>query len=109
MADSYLAISAIANDDYMKERVTACATQQWHLGNVDLGVDGNNAYNVGQWVETNRYLWAASPQWGEKWKYALDSHPDEPDYEPGQDEAVITDGDILATVQALGAPEEPAE
>jgi hypothetical protein len=107
MADSYLAISAIANDQYMNERLKACATQQTHLGNAPIIAD--DPFNIPyvlpaiNWVEQNKYLWAASPSWGEKWSSALVSHPDDPDYEPGKDEAVITDDDILATVQALTA------
>ncbi|HEY7418457.1 MAG TPA: hypothetical protein VH593_24975 [Ktedonobacteraceae bacterium] len=103
MADSYLAISEIANDVNMQERMKAATTQQWHLGNVNLGDTTDSAYTVALWVTNNCYLWAASPGWGEKWTYAQDTHTDDPDYEPGKDEAVITDGDILATVQALGA------
>jgi hypothetical protein len=98
MPDSYLAISAIASDQFMTERMNAAATQQSHLGSVGL----DSAPLV--WVSENRYLWAASPTWGEKWTYALDSHPDDPDYQPGKDDAVITDADILATVQELGGP-----
>jgi hypothetical protein len=101
MADTYLAISQIANDQYMTERMNSAATQQWHLESVDLGQYGNNPYNVTMWVKDNRYLWASSPSWGEKWDYALASHPDQPDYEPGKDAAVITDADILAAVQQL--------
>jgi len=98
MADSYYAISQIANDSFMHGRLIACTTQQQHLGNVVIVGD------AGVWVSTNRYLWAASPSWGEKWDYALASHPNDTTYSPGADSAVITDGDILATVQALGAP-----
>jgi hypothetical protein len=97
MADSYVAISRIANDYWMRERMTACATQQAHLGTVAM--DDPQA-----WVIDNRYIWASSPGWGEKWDYTLATHPDDPDYEPGKDPAVITDADILATVQALGPP-----
>lgn len=98
MADPYLAIAAIANDQYMTERMNAAATQQSYLGNVAM-----MPTDPLQWVTLNRYVWASSPTWGEKWKYALDSHPaEDPPYEPGKDEAVITDGDILATVQLLG-------
>lgn len=95
MTDSYLSIAAIAQDQFMNERMRACATQQVSLGSVQLNVDPS------LWVQQNAYLWASSPSWGEKWTYALDSHPDEPDYEPGKDDAVITDEDILATVQHL--------
>jgi hypothetical protein len=101
MGDSYLAISQIAKDEYMQDRVKAAVTQQWHLGNIDLGISGNNAYNVSLWVEANCYLWASSPSWGEKWAYALAAN----NQEPGKDEAVITDADILATVQALFSSE----
>lgn len=97
MADSYLSIAAIAGDAYMNSRVTACAVQQAHLGSVTLD-------DPAAWASANSYLWAASPGWGEKWTYALDSNPDDPGYAPGKDDAVITDADILASVQALAAP-----
>jgi hypothetical protein len=97
MADAYLAISEIATDDNMVERLRASATQQSHLGNV-------NITDPLTWVDLNRYVWASSPDWGAAWDSALAGHPDDPDYEPGKDPAVITDGMILATVQTLGAP-----
>jgi hypothetical protein len=100
--DSYLSIAAIASDPYMSERVRACAAQQSELGSVDI--DEPIA-----WTASERYVWAASPGWGEAWSYAIETHPpDPPDefgnttvYEPGKDDTVITDGQILATVQAL--------
>jgi hypothetical protein len=99
MADSYLAISQIANDTYMNQRVLACAAQQQQLG---------AAIDSGNWVWQNRYFWASSPTWGEKWDYAHATHDPatgEPPYQAGADATVITDADILATVQALiGAP-----
>lgn len=98
MADPFLAISAIANDDFMNERLRACATQQVQLQTVSIASN----LDALTWVYVNRYVWASSPSWGEKWKYALDSHPAaDPPYQPGKDEAVITDGDILSTVQSL--------
>ncbi len=96
MTDSYLGIAAIANDLSMTERMRAAATQQVHLGDVPLIVDPVS------WVTANRYLWASSPSWAEKWEYALETHTDNPDYEPGKDPTVITDDDILSTVQNLG-------
>jgi hypothetical protein len=103
MADSYLSIAAIAGDQFMTERLNAAVTQQDHLGEANFGDYGNNPYNLTQWVRDYRYLWAASPDWGAAWDSALAAHPPEtePDYEPGKDPAVITDGQILATVQAL--------
>jgi hypothetical protein len=104
MADPYLAIAAIANDEFMIERMNACVTQQQHFGNFDAGMPNTDApFSAQEWVRQYKYVWASSPSWGEKWQYALDTHASEPEYEPGKDEAVITDGDILATVQALGS------
>lgn len=97
MADAYLAISEIANDTFMVQRMYAATTQQEHLGDFNGG-----PYNAVTWVDYNRYLWASSPGWGAAWDSALAAHPDDPDYEPGKDPAVITDGMILATVQELG-------
>jgi len=99
MADSYLSIANIAGNNFMHQRMVACATQQAHLGSTP-GIE-----DPGVWVSQNSYLWASSPGWGEKWDYALATHPPiegQPLYDPGQDAAVITDADILATVQALG-------
>lgn len=95
--DSYLAISQIANDENMTERMRAGATQQVYLGNAPA-ISGYPP----EWVNQNRYVWAASPGWGAAWDSALAAHPDDPEYEPGADPAVITDGMILSTVQALG-------
>lgn len=109
MADSYKSIAVIANDEHIKERMRACATQQAHLGNAPIisndPVNKPDTWAAINWVEQNRYLWAASPSWGEKWASALVSHAGETDYQPGNDEAVITDADILAVVQSLTALE----
>src|SRR4051812_29260806 len=97
MADSYLAISEIATDQWMRERMMAAGTQQSYLGSAPLIQP-----TVIQWVDINRYVWASSPGWGAAWDSALAGHSDDPDYEPGKDPAVITDGMILSTVQQLG-------
>jgi hypothetical protein len=104
MADSYLSIAAIAGDQFMTERLNAAVTQQDYLGSIDVGTYGNNPYNLTQWVNDYRYVWASSPGWGAAWDSALAAHPDDPEYEPGKDPAVITDGMILSTVQQLGSP-----
>jgi hypothetical protein len=106
MADAYLAISEIATDEHMTERVRAAATQQAYLGNADnIGNIGNQPLGLSalDWVANNRYVWAASPGWGAAWDSSLAGHPDDPAYEPGRDPGVITDGMILSTVQALGS------
>ena len=96
MADPYLAISEIASDQYMNERMNAAATQEAYLR--EQGVLAGDPLS---WVSMNRYVWASSPAWGEAWRYAQTVNEADPDYEPGKDEGVITDGMILATVQAL--------
>jgi hypothetical protein len=100
MADSLLAIAQIAADGFMVERLNACASQQAHLGTIPV--------DPLPWVHDNRYVWASSPTWGEKWDYAKATHADNPVYSPGSDVAVITDADILTTVQTLAAPPESA-
>jgi len=96
MSDNYLTIATIAADANLRERMTAAATQQAHLGSAPAITDPQ------AWVAENRYLWASSPGWGEKWDSAWQTHAGDPTYQPGRDPAVITDADILATVQALG-------
>jgi len=108
MADSYLTISWIVTNQSMRNRVTACASQQAHLGSAPAIPDETKAP---QWVADYAWVWASSPGWAEKWDYALNTHEPEPPvdgvpqmpYDPGADLAVITDADILATVQALAA------
>jgi hypothetical protein len=96
MSDSYMTIATIAADNDMQQRMIAAATQQSHLGSAPAITEPQ------QWVMDNRYVWASSPGWGAKWDYARQTNWDDSDYQPGRDPAVITDADILATVQALG-------
>lgn len=106
MTDSYLSIAAIANDEFMHERMIACVTQQQHLGSINVGLTNTAIpYNAQAWVESNAYLWAASPDWGAAWDSALAGGNEA----PGKDESVITDGMILSTVQALLGPKESEE
>jgi hypothetical protein len=108
-----LAISEIADDEFMQKRVTACVIQQLEAGNTPKLAMGvmvvPGVLPATDWVDKNRYVWAASPSWGEKWKYAQDSHNADASYQPGADDAAITDADILATVQHLLGPDQPAE
>ena len=93
---SYLDQSAIANNAAMFERVAQCATEQLKEPNGDT------------WAHENRREWAAAPGWDDAWASALASHPPpaagEPFtgvYDPGSDEAVITDSMILSQVQGM--------
>lgn len=111
MADSFLSISKIAGNESMNERMNAAVSQQQHLGTVTV-VAHNYLPSAAAliWVQENRYVWASSPDWAAAWDSALASHPDDSDYDPGADQAVITDGMILAAVQdILGSTTQEAE
>jgi len=87
-AVSYLTQDGIANSRTMLSRVAQAAAQQNAPGDPD------------RWTYDNRRDWASSPGWSEAWESALVAHPEE-DYDPGADEAVITDGMILSQVRAM--------
>lgn len=53
-----------------------------------------------KWAFENRRDWAAAPGWDAAWESALVAHPED-GYDPGADEAVITDAQILAQVQSM--------
>jgi hypothetical protein len=82
---SYLTTYHIGSNEWMLRRVTACAAAEGMADPV-------------QWAADNQYLWAAAPGWSDAWEYALAANPED---DPGKNEAVITDGMILAQVQAL--------
>lgn len=92
---SYLDQSEIAENQSMLNRVAQAAAQE---GQKDADV----------WTAQNRREWAAAPGWDAAWASAEASHPppdppdpDTPLYDPGADEAVITDAMILSQVQAM--------
>jgi hypothetical protein len=74
-------------------RVTACAAIE------DLP-------DPRSWVTGHEWQLAASPGWGDAWAYASAVDPDETDL--GSRSDVISDGMILASVQAIVAEEPPA-
>lgn len=86
---SYLTQNEIAMSGTMYARVAQAAAQEAVPGDPDA------------WTAENRRYWAAAPGWSEAWESARASHPDDPEYDPGADEAVITDGMILSQVQAM--------
>jgi hypothetical protein len=72
----------------MQSRVAQAVTEE--------GMDGD----ADRWAYDNRRKWAAAPGWDEAWEYAKNTH-EEPDYDPGTDEAVITDPMILSQIQVM--------
>jgi hypothetical protein len=94
---SYLTQDEIANSRSMLARVAQAAAEQDVSGDPD------------RWTYDNRRDWAAAPGWDDAWESARVSHPDDgdpttPAYDPGTDEAVITDSMILSQVQAMNPP-----
>ena len=89
---SYSAQAKLSVDEDFLARVTACAA-------VEIPV----IYDAASWTKT--YIWrvAASPGFADSYEYALNTSVPN----PGDDPAVISDGQILATVQALYAELNP--
>jgi hypothetical protein len=90
---SYLDQSEIGANPAMFARVAQCAAQQGES-------DPDN------WTNVNRRVWSAAPGWDGAWASAQASHPPTgepgaPAYDPGSDEAVITDQMILSQVQSM--------
>jgi hypothetical protein len=85
---TYLIQSEMASNYSMLSRVAQCAAQQGEP-------DGDG------WAQTNRRGWAAAPGWDQAWASAEASHPGDDTYDPGADDAVVTDAMILSQVQAM--------
>ena len=91
---SYLTQGAIAVNASMQTRIAQAAAQEQVAPDPDA------------WTWSNRRQLAAAPGWDAAWESALASHEGDPDYDPGADEAVITDGMILSQVQSMGGTTE---
>jgi hypothetical protein len=87
----YLDQSQMAGNAMMFVRVAQCAAEQ------DAQPDADT------WTAEHRREWAAAPGWDAAWASALAGHTDDRDYDPGSDEAVITDPMILSQVQSMVA------
>jgi hypothetical protein len=88
---SYLTQDEIANNPSMMARAAQAAAQENVPGDPD------------RWVWDNRRTWSAAPGWDAAWESSKVSNP-EPEYDPGKDEGVITDGMILSQVQSMANP-----
>jgi hypothetical protein len=86
---SYLTQDEIANNRSMQARVAQSAVQELPGGT-----------DVDRWTYEHRRSWAAAPGWDAAWESSKVSNPD-PDYDPGRDGGVITDGMILSQVQLM--------
>jgi len=81
---AYADISLLASDSDFIQRTRACAATE-------------NISDPVQWSIDNQWPMAATPGFGDKYSYALDTNVPR----PGWDESVISDADILSAVQAL--------
>ena len=84
MAFTYHDLWTLRMDEAIKRRVIACAALE-------------GQFQPGQWWETHDWQVVARTDWADAYTYAVaTSNPN-----PGGDPAVITDGMILAAVQAV--------
>ena len=82
---AYWDMAVMASDSDLTLRVQACAAQE-------------GATDPYTWAAEHMLDLAAQPGWAEAWASAVASgNP-----HPGRDEAVITDGQVLSGVQAIG-------
>lgn len=97
---SYLVQSVIAENVAMNKRVAQCAAEQ---GLPLPPPEGSPHYlsSPDQWAADNRRYWSAAPGWADAWASSLASHAGNSAYDPGIDEAVITDAMILSQVQSM--------
>lgn len=89
---SYASIRDLATDGSLMGRITAAAASE--------GID-----NPESWVAQRMWKFAAQPTWGDKWQYAKDTATPNVNPDSGARTDVISDGDILAAVQALNTSE----
>lgn len=77
--------SQLAHDADFTARVTACVSNE------------DPAVNPPGWAEEHRWRMAAAPGFADAYSYAVETGVPN----PGRDESVIPDADILAAVQAV--------
>lgn len=88
---SYNTVADMTDSTSLTRRLSAAAAQEQAAGAVLDPLD------PGVWAETYRWHLVSAPGWADAWASAEASgNPD-----PGHDEAVITDGQILSQVQAV--------
>jgi hypothetical protein len=93
---TYLTVAAMMDNDSLMRREYAAAAKE--------GIDPPE-----HWQYEHRWKLASQPGWDAAWDSALAAHPDDPDYDPGADQGVITDGMILSAIQGLVTAENPPE
>lgn len=83
---SYYAQSRLAKDETLFDRVAACAASE-------------QIPNPQGWAWSLVWQFSAQPGWADAYSYAIATGVEN----PGREESVISDGQILAAVQALNS------
>jgi hypothetical protein len=95
---AYSDIAAITMDSDFRLRVAACVAEQQQAGETYDPIDPL------VWADANRWAMAGAPGFGNAYASAVAAGVSR----PGNDPAVISDGQILAQVQAVhGAGQTP--
>lgn len=89
---SYLTQDKICSNNVLQRRVAQCVAGE---------ISNTSEIDPDAFAMQKRRFWAAAPGWDAAWESAMVSHPDDDNYDPGRDQGVITDGQILSEVQAL--------
>lgn len=89
---SYRSVADMAESYSLIRRLTAAAAKE-------------SITDPSGWVSLYRYEVASQPGWDAAWDSAVAGGVED----PGNDEAVITDGMILSGVQAVVAANQPAD
>ena len=90
---SYQSVSEMVSSDSLRRRLAACASQEFFSR-------GYREANVLGWVDHNAWLLCSAPGWSGQWDSGKVAYPGE---DLGARNDVITDGDILSSVQPLVA------
>lgn len=80
---SYATIAAITQSSSLYQRLTACVAKE------------KGILQPGTWVSEHIWKLAATDGWAEKWIEAPEGD------DPGADESIISDADILEAVNAI--------
>lgn len=81
---SYNTVTSMASDQSLLNRCIAAAAEEGQVNPVE-------------WTQNRIWHLCSQPGWDDAWAYAIAAGNES----PGDDEAVITDGMILAAVQGL--------
>lgn len=96
---AYSDIAALQQDSDFAYRVMAAYAVET--------LDEDGAVDPGSWQAIHSWDMAAQPGFGDAYASALAQDPPNP--RPGNDPAVITDGQILSAIQALLPTVEPTD